>query len=123
MGRQLTSESAIQKKLVDGLAAQGWWVQKVVGQSRNGLPDLVAIHNGETLWIEVKRDNGKLSRFQTLEIANMTMNGAKVLVIFGMAEAADFLDNDADTIFDDMRKAKKLVCSYRKLFPTISSEQ
>lgn len=123
MGRQLTSESAIQKKLVDGLAAQGWWVQKVVGQSRNGLPDLVAIHNGETLWIEVKRDNGKLSRFQTLEIANMTMNGAKVLVIFGMAEAADFLDNDADTVFDDMRKAKKLVCSYRKLFPEVDDNE
>lgn len=121
MERQLTSESAIQKKLLDGLAAQGWWVQKVVGQSRNGLPDLVAIHNGETLWIEVKRDNGKLSRFQMLEITDMAKNGAKVLVIFGMAEAADFLDNDANTVFEDMRRARKMVCSYRKLFPEVDN--
>lgn len=99
MANPQTSESAIQKKLLDGLDSRGWWTQKVVGQSRNGLPDIVAVHDGETLWIEVKRDDGKLGKSQHREIPLMARHGCNVLVVIGMDGADTFLDSDPEDIF------------------------
>lgn len=78
-------ERLVQSKLIKGLELHGCWVQKVVGQSRNGLPDVVAICNGHTVWFEVKRDKGILSHAQRNEIARMMDHGAEVNVVYGNA--------------------------------------
>lgn len=84
-------ESIVQSKLINGLDDRGFWVQKVVGQSRNGLPDVVAVGHGMTIWIEVKRDKGRLSSRQISEINDMIKHGAQVKVVYGLDDIDSFL--------------------------------
>lgn len=84
-------ERLVQSKLIKGLERHGFWVQKVVGQSRNGLPDVVAVGHGMTIWIEVKRDKGRLSSRQISEINDMINHGAQVNVVYGLDDVDSFL--------------------------------
>ena len=52
-------EQAIQKKITDRLKKEGWTVVKLIKTTMNGIPDLMALRNGETMFIEVKRPTGK----------------------------------------------------------------
>ncbi len=59
-------ESDIQRAIVDYLRATGWFVVRNVTYSQTvyatkGIPDLVAVKKGRTVWIECKRPGGKQS--------------------------------------------------------------
>lgn len=84
-------EGPVQAALIKGLESAGWWVQKVVGQSRSGLPDVVAAKDGRVIWIEVKRDGGKLRPSQRREIPLMRKAGCEVHIVVGKTGVKKFL--------------------------------
>ncbi|QHJ82705.1 MAG: hypothetical protein [Caudoviricetes sp.] len=85
-------EGPVQAALIKGLESAGWWVQKVVGQSRSGLPDVVAAKDGRVIWIEVKRDGGKLRPSQRREIPLMRKAGCEVHIVVGKTGVKKFLE-------------------------------
>ena len=72
------TEQQIQSKIKKKLQEQGWYVTKLIKTSTNGIPDLLAIKNGKAMFIEVKREQGKLSPLQQLRIQELSEAGAIV---------------------------------------------
>lgn len=64
-------ESKIQTKIKKKLEIQGYLVIKLVRTSCNGIPDLIALKDGKTIFIEVKQPNGVLSELQKLRIKQL----------------------------------------------------
>lgn len=65
------------------LALKGWLVfrhQQGLG-SHKGFPDLTALKDGETIYIEVKTPRGRLSDYQKLVGEQITAAGARYLVV------------------------------------------
>jgi Holliday junction resolvase len=74
------TEQQIQSKIKRKLQERGWYVTKLIKTSTNGIPDLLAIKNGKAMFIEVKREKGKLSTLQELRIDELRASGAIVHV-------------------------------------------
>jgi len=79
-------EQAIQKKISDRLKKEGWIVVKLIKTTMNGIPDLMALRNGETLFVEVKQPKGKLAPLQELRIQELREQGFRVEVWVGYEE-------------------------------------
>jgi Holliday junction resolvase len=73
-------EQAIQKKISDKLKKEGWIVVKLIKTTMNGIPDLMALRNGETLFVEVKRPKGVLKPLQELRIQELREQGFRAEV-------------------------------------------
>ena len=73
-----TSEQAIQKKIINQLEQEGYLVLKLIKCNKNGYPDLLAVKSNDTMFIEVKRPDGKLSKLQKLRISEMKSKGINV---------------------------------------------
>ncbi len=50
---------------------KGFLVIKLIKTSCNGIPDLMALKDGKTIFIEVKQPNGVLSELQKLRIKQL----------------------------------------------------
>ena len=72
------TEQQIQSKIKRKLQERGWYVTKLIKTSINGIPDLLAIKNGKAMFVEVKREQGKLSTLQELRIDELRASGAIV---------------------------------------------
>ena len=72
------TEQQIQSKIKKKLQERGWYVTKLIKTSTNGIPDLLAIKYGKAMFIEVKREQGKLSPLQQLRIQELSEAGAIV---------------------------------------------
>jgi Holliday junction resolvase len=57
-------EQKIQKKIITQLEAKGFFVVKLIKTNRNGIPDLLAVKENRTIFVEVKQEHGKLSEIQ-----------------------------------------------------------
>lgn len=91
----MSSEQQIQKKISDHLEAEGWMVIKLIKTNCNGIPDLMALRNGVTKFIEVKRPKvGKLSKIQEYRIKQLKEKGFEVDVWEGIEKKLG--DNDTD---------------------------
>jgi Holliday junction resolvase-like predicted endonuclease len=55
-------------------------VLKIIKANKNGYPDLIAIKNNSTTFVEVKRPNGKLSELQRVRIQELRSRGINVKV-------------------------------------------
>jgi Holliday junction resolvase len=75
-----TSEQQLQKKIITQLEKQGYLVLKLIKCNKNGYPDLLATKENDTIFIEVKRPDGKLSELQKVRINEMRLKGIKVKV-------------------------------------------
>lgn len=53
-------ESKLQKKIIDHLTKDNWFVLKIILSNKNGVPDLMAIKEGQTIFIEVKQQGKKV---------------------------------------------------------------
>lgn len=73
-------EQARQKKISDRLKKEGWTVVKLIKTTMNGIPDLMALRNGETLFIEVKQPKGVLKPLQEFRIQELKDQGFRVEV-------------------------------------------
>ena len=76
-------EQAIQKKISDRLKKEGWIVVKLIKTTMNGIPDIMALRNGEVLFVEVKQPNGKLAPLQELRIQELRDQGFRAEVWVG----------------------------------------
>ena len=74
------TESAIQKKIITQLEKQGYLVLKLIKCNKNGYPDLIAIKDNETTFIEVKRPDGILSELQKVRIKELRSRNINVKI-------------------------------------------
>jgi len=73
-------EQKIQTKIIKRLRLEGWLCLKIIKLSASGFPDVLAHRGGETMYIEVKRPNGKLSEIQKLRIQELREKGIEVKI-------------------------------------------
>jgi Holliday junction resolvase len=70
-------EQQIQAKRIKQLEAEGYYVLKLIKTSKNGIPDLIAIKEGEILFSEIKTPKGKLSEIQKYRMKELESYGFK----------------------------------------------
>ena len=84
-----TKESDIRKQIQDYLRWNGWFVfyhlQGGVGVYR-GLPDLQAVKDGKTIYIEVKRPGGRQSEHQKRFQRDIEKHGGQYILAFGVED-------------------------------------
>jgi Holliday junction resolvase len=71
-------EQARQKKITNRLQQEGWLVVKLIKTNTNGIPDLIALKDGVTEFIEVKQPKGVLSEIQKIRIKQLRDKGFTV---------------------------------------------
>lgn len=76
------TESQLQQKILNFCKSTGILAYKLASPSRRGVPDLMLIANGRTIFYELKHPNGKgvLSALQKVTIKQMQDHGAEVYV-------------------------------------------
>jgi Holliday junction resolvase len=75
-------ESKIQAKIIKRFTDGGYMVIKLIKTSKNGIPDLMALKDGKTIFIEVKRPLlGKLSKVQEYRIKELKEYGFETLIL------------------------------------------
>lgn len=101
-----TLESRVQSHLINGLHAQGWYVQKTIGQSRNGYPDVTAVSPAGMVWfIEVKQANGRLSAGQKKELQELRNHNANVAVLHGLHDVDIFIKENTHVDIPNLRQS------------------
>lgn len=70
-------EQQIQTKRIKQLEAEGYYVLKLIRVNKTGIPDLIAIKEGEVLFSEIKTPNGKLSEIQKYRMKELESYGFK----------------------------------------------
>ncbi len=78
------TEQQIQKKITDQLTNDGWFVIKLIKTTINGIPDLMALKNGTTKFIEVKKPRGVISEIQKYRIKQLRKQGFEAVVMDGI---------------------------------------
>ena len=78
------SEQKIQKRIIDDLTKKNWMVIKLMKTSINGIPDLMALRNGTTKFIEVKKPGGTISVIQQYRIKELRKQGFEAVVMDGV---------------------------------------
>lgn len=73
-------EQNLQKKIQKKLQEEGWLCIKLIKTTLNGIPDLMALKDSKTMFIEVKQPKGKLSELQKLRIEQLTEQGFEVKI-------------------------------------------
>lgn len=75
-------ESELQTKIIKHYEAKGYLVIKIIQSSKNGIPDLLLIKEGEhPFFIEVKTEQGRLSELQKYRIKQLEKCGCKTEVL------------------------------------------
>ena len=64
----MKSEQVIQHEISEFLRSRGYFVTKLIATTTNGIPDLLAVKNGNALFVEVKSEKGILSKLQKFRI-------------------------------------------------------
>ena len=78
----MNNEGKIQKKIIDKLTEQGYYVINLIKTNKNGIPDLIALKDGEVpLFVEVKTKTGRLSELQKFRIEELKNKGFKAIVL------------------------------------------
>lgn len=81
------SEKIVQRKIVDMLKRNDFWVLKIHGgmYQRPGIPDLLAIKDGKAYWLEVKRPGKKPTALQNKILSELQAVGC----VAGFADSVD----------------------------------
>ena len=78
----MNNEGKIQKKIIAKLTEQGYYVINLIKTNKNGIPDLIALKDGEVpLFVEVKTKTGRLSELQKFRIEELKNKGFKAIVL------------------------------------------
>lgn len=85
-------ESEIEKKLVREIRKMGGMAYKFVSPGNTGVPDRIVILPGVITFVELKTETGRLSPGQKRQIRKLQDLGMKVVVLHGMKELEEFLD-------------------------------
>ena len=74
------SEAKIQAAIIKNLERAGWYVVKILQTTKNGWPDLQAVRNGETVYIEVKDIGEEPDPLQEVRHRDLKRAGARVFI-------------------------------------------
>lgn len=79
------TEQKIQKKRIDQLEAEGYYVIKLIKTNKNGIPDIIAIPpDAPVLFSEVKTPKGRLSKIQEYRLKELKKYGFKTEIYNGL---------------------------------------
>jgi Holliday junction resolvase-like predicted endonuclease len=92
-------EQARQKKITNRLTAEGWFVIKLITTNSPGIPDLIALKDGKTIFIEVKQPKGVLSEIQHYRIAELRSKGFEVFIWTDYQVDYEFKHKDKDEVW------------------------
>jgi Holliday junction resolvase len=67
--------SAFQTLVKNKLKKQGFTVLKIIKLSDSGYPDLLALKEGKSIWVEVKESNDNLKKLQKMRIDQLISDG------------------------------------------------
>ena len=84
-------EAIIQSQIKKYLEANGWMVIKLIQTTMNGIPDLMALKSGRTLFIEVKQPGKKPSDLQAYRHQKLRDKGFDVLTAVSVSDVELFL--------------------------------
>jgi hypothetical protein len=90
------NEGKLKKKIKDYLSLNNWFVFHVQQgmYSYKGISDLVAIKNGQTVFIEVKFGRGKQTGNQKYFEAEVKSAGAKYIVVWSLGDLEFYLSEE-----------------------------
>ena len=106
-----TPEGIVKAAVVSYLKMRGWFVMINVQQgfgNVRGRPDLEAIKNGITIFVECKAGKGRLSEHQKTYIRLLQAHGAIVLVISSGDECVRDIDALEERLWPE--QASKRLC-------------
>jgi Holliday junction resolvase len=83
-------ESIIQSQIKKYLEANGWMVIKLIQTSVNGIPDLMALKNGRTVFIEVKQPGKKPNDLQQYRIEKLHRAGFAAITAASVRDVVNF---------------------------------
>lgn len=88
------TETQLTNRIKDWLCDNGWLFIKYHGSSmsRAGVPDLVAMKDGRTVWLEIKVDANKVTKLQQYMIDKIRGHGVEVYVIRSEHELIERLE-------------------------------
>lgn len=77
-------EQQIQKKRIDQLEKEGYYVLKLIKTNKNGIPDVLAIPpNSKVIFSEIKTENGRVSKIQEYRLKELESYGFETEVFRG----------------------------------------
>lgn len=84
-------ESVIQTRIREALEKADWIVIKLITTSKPGIPDLMALRQGVTVFIEVKQITGKVAPLQKYRHTQLTAAGFECIVARGLKDVEHLL--------------------------------
>lgn len=88
-------ERDVERHLVNGVKAQGDKAYKWVSPGNVGVPDRIVVWpGGKVEFIELKTDNGRLSKLQSVQICRLLKLGCYTRVLYGLKGVVDYLMED-----------------------------
>jgi Holliday junction resolvase len=79
-------ESKIQSEIIKYLKNNDYTVIKIILCNYNGCPDIIALKQGKTIFIEVKSEVGVLSELQKVRIAELEKQKFECYVVKSLNE-------------------------------------
>ena len=78
------TEQQIQKKRIDQLERDGFYVLKLIKTNKNGIPDVLGIHpDGRVIFSEIKTPVGRLSKIQEYRLKELNGYGFQTEIYRG----------------------------------------
>lgn len=74
-------ESKIQSKIKAKFERSGWMVVKLIKTNCNGIPDLMCLKNGKTIFVEVKQPGKAPTELQLYRHKELMAKGFEVWVL------------------------------------------
>ena len=87
-------ESTIQAKIIKWLKSDGYFVTKLMGTSTNGIPDVLAIKDGRTIFIEVKRPGREAEPLQKYRMNELINKGVSAIVAHSVEDVIISIKNN-----------------------------
>jgi len=95
------TEHHIEQAILEYLTALGWYSIKLKDQVRQGsspgkfmfrgVADIVAMHDGETVWFEVKKPGGKQSKYQIAFQEAVKASGCRYTVVYSVLDVRTYI--------------------------------
>jgi Holliday junction resolvase len=91
-------ENQIQKQIIDYLEKNKWYVIKLISTTKAGIPDLCAIRDGTTIFIEVKRKGCHPRPLQEHRMNELTEHGVLAFVADSVVEVISKIETNTNKI-------------------------
>jgi Holliday junction resolvase len=85
-------ESDIQRQIAQAMTKSGWLVVKLIQTNWNGIPDLMCIRKGVTIFLEVKRPGKELEPLQEHRIKTLNYIGVHARRVDSIEDISIYLN-------------------------------